>query len=91
MKEDDVTKELDTIGEQRASFDVVERNSENGDYVKCSYEGTLEGKAVAEILPEKPMYGKQANTWEEAGNQTGMGVDAIAEAVVACLLEIRKR
>jgi trigger factor len=82
VKEDDVTKELDTIREQRASFDVVERSSENGDYVKCSYEGTLEGKAVAEILPEKPMYGKQTNTWEEAGNQTGMGVDAIAEAVV---------
>ena len=39
--------------------------------MKCSYEGTLDGKPVAELLPEKPMFGKQANTWEEAGNQTG--------------------
>ena len=82
VNEDDVTKELDTIREQRASFDVVERASAKGDYVKCSYEGMLDGKPVSEILPDKPMYGKQANTWEEAGNQTGMGVDAIAEGVI---------
>jgi trigger factor len=82
VKEEDVTKELDAIREQRASFDVVERASQKGDYVKCSYEGTLDGKPVAEILLDKPMYGKQANTWEEAGNQTGMGVDAIAEGVL---------
>ena len=82
VKDDEVTKELDAIREQRASFDVVERASEKGDYVKCSYEGMLDGKPVSEILPDKPMYGKQANTWEEAGNQTGMGVDAIAEGVI---------
>ena len=82
VSEEEINKELDTIREQRASFDVVERASQSGDYVKCSYEGTLDGKAVAELLPEKPMYGKQSNTWEEAGNQTGMGVDAIAEGVI---------
>jgi trigger factor len=58
VSEDEVTKELDAIREQRASFDVVERASEKGDYVKCSYEGSLDGKAVSEILPDKPMYGK---------------------------------
>ena len=82
VKEEDITKELDAIREQRASFNVVERAAEKGDYVKCSYEGTLDGASVAELIPEKPMYGKQANTWEEAGNQTGMGVDAIADGVL---------
>lgn len=82
VQEEEVTKELDAIREQRASFDVVERASEKGDYVKCSYEGTLDGASVADLVPEKPMYGKQANTWEEAGNQTGMGVDAIADGVL---------
>ena len=28
------------------------------------------------------MYGKQTNTWEEAGNVTGLGVQAIAEGIV---------
>ncbi len=82
VQEEELTAELDAIREQRASFDIVERASVKGDYVKCSYEGTLDGKSVSEILPEKPMFGKQANTWEEAGNQTGMGVDAIAEGVI---------
>ena len=53
VKDEEVTKELDAIREQRASFDVVERASEKGDYVKCSYEGSLDGKAVSEILPDK--------------------------------------
>ena len=82
VKDEEVDKELDAIREQRASFEEVERPAQKGDYVKCSYEGTLDGKTVAELVPEKPMYGKQANTWEEAGNSTGMGVDAIAEGVV---------
>ena len=82
VKDEEVDKELDAIREQRASFEEVDRPAEKGDYVKCSYEGTLDGQAVAELVPEKPMYGKQANTWEEAGNATGMGVDAIAEGVV---------
>ena len=82
VSEDDISKEIDAVRDQRASFEQVERPIEKGDYVKCSYEGTLDDKAVADLLPEKPMYGKQANTWEEAGNQTGMGVDAIAEGVI---------
>jgi len=82
VADEEIDKELDAIRQQRASFDVVERAAAKGDYVKCSYEGKIDDKAVADILPDKPMYGKQANTWEEAGNQTGMGVDAIAEGVI---------
>ena len=82
VADEEIDKELDAIRQQRASFDVVERAAAKGDYVKCSYEGKIDDKPVADILPDKPMYGKQANTWEEAGNQTGMGVDAIAEGVI---------
>ena len=37
------------------------------------------------------MYGKQSNTWEEAGESKGMGVDAIAKGVVGMKKEIKKR
>ena len=37
----------------------------------------IDGEGVADLLPDKPMYGKQTNTWEEAGNVTGLGVQAI--------------
>lgn len=82
VKDEDVDKELDSLRDQRASFEEVERSIEKGDYVKCSYEGMLDGSPVAELLPDKPMYGKQSNTWEEAGQAKGLGVDAIAQAVI---------
>ena len=45
---------------------------------------------VAELLPDKPMYGKQTNTWEEAGQAKGLGVIAIAEAVVGMKKDDKK-
>jgi len=82
VSDEDIEKEINTLRDQRASFDEVDREAEEGDYIKCSYEGELDGKPVSEILPDKPMYGKQTNTWEEAGQSKGLGVDAIAQGVV---------
>ena len=50
----------------------------------------LDGSPVAELLPDKPMYGKQTNTWEEAGQAKGLGVDAIAQAVIGMKKEDKK-
>ena len=41
-----------------------------------------EKELVADLVPEKPMYGKQSNTWEEAGQAQGLGVDAVAQGVI---------
>ncbi len=90
VSDEEVEKELSNLCEQRASYEIVERPIEKGDYVKCSYEGSLDGKPVAEVVPEKPMYGKQANTWEEAGSETGMGVKAIAEGLIDMKVEEKK-
>ena len=61
-----------------------------GDYVKCSYEGMLDDSPVADLLPDKPMYGKQSNTWEEAGQAKGLGIDAIAQAVIGMKKDDKK-
>lgn len=82
VEDEDVEKELNALCDQRASFEEVDRPIVEGDYVKCSYEGILDESPVAELLPDKPMYGKQSNTWEEAGQAKGLGVDAIAQAVI---------
>ena len=42
----------------------------------------LDNSPVADLVPDKPMYGKKSNTWEVAGESKGMGVDAIAKGVV---------
>lgn len=90
VKDEEVDKELDSLRDQRASFEEVERAIVEGDYVKCSYEGMLDDSPVAELLPDKPMYGKQTNTWEEAGQAKGLGVDAIAQAVIGMKKEEKK-
>ena len=82
VSDEDINNEINALRDQRASFDIADREAKAGDYIKCSYEGELDGKPVSEIVPDKPMYGKQSNTWEEAGQAKGLGVDAIAEGVV---------
>ncbi len=90
VSKEDVEKELDGLRDQRASFEEVDREVADGDYVKCSYEGTLDGSPVSEILPDKPMYGKQSNTWEEAGQAKGMGVEGIATGIVGMKKDEKK-
>ncbi|MEC8355457.1 MAG: trigger factor, partial [Verrucomicrobiota bacterium] len=51
INEDDVANELQSLCDQRASFEVVERKAEKGDYVKCSYEGKMGEVSVAELVP----------------------------------------
>jgi len=90
VNEQEIEKEIDNLRDQRAAFEEVERSVEEGDYVKCSYEGTLDGAPVSDILPDKPMYGKQSNTWEEAGQVKGMGVEAIAKGIIGMKKEDKK-
>jgi len=61
--------EVDTVIEglrgERADFKVAERPAQKGDYVKLAYEGTISGQPIAELSPEKQLYGKAPQTWEE--------------------------
>ena len=72
VSDEDINNEINALRDQRASFDIADREAKIGDYIKCSYEGDLDGKPVSEIVPDKPMYGKQSNTWEEAGQAKGL-------------------
>jgi len=69
--------EIDQVVEgmraERADFKVAERAAQKGDYVKLAYEGTIEGKPILEIAPDKQIYGKVPQTWEEVeGEQEGL-------------------
>lgn len=50
---------------ERADFKPAERPAQKGDYVKLSYTGTVEGKPIAELAPDKQLYGQVPQTWEE--------------------------
>lgn len=80
--EEELEKAIEHMRTQRADFQIVERSAEKGDYVKCSYEGKLDGKLVAEIVTDKPIYGTQETTWEEAGSEDAPRIQAVADALV---------
>ncbi len=66
---DPTDTEVDAVIEQlraeRAEFKVAERPAEKGDYVKLAYEGKIDGQAITELAPDKQLYGKVPQTWEE--------------------------
>jgi trigger factor len=61
----EVDAAIDALRGERADFKVAERASQKGDYVKLSYEGTVDGQAILEIVPDKQIFGKVPQTWEE--------------------------
>ena len=80
--DEEVAKMLDQILGQRAEYNVAEKAAEKGDYVQCAYEGKIDTEIVADLVPETPIFGTQANTWEEAGNEDAPGVRAIVDGLV---------
>ena len=80
---EEVQKTVDFYRNQRAQYNVVEdRPAKKGDFVQVSYEGTIDGKSIDELVEKPAMYGKQKGTWEEAGNTDVPGVPAVIEGLV---------
>jgi trigger factor len=68
----EVDATIESLRSDRSDFKATDRPAQKGDYVKLAYEGTLDGKPVTELLPDKQLYGKVPQTWEEVeGTQEG--------------------
>ena len=50
---------------ERADFKPADRPAQKGDYVKLAYEGKVDGQPITELAPDKQLYGKVPQTWEE--------------------------
>ena len=61
----EVDNVIQSLRAERADFKAAARAAQKGDYVKLGYEGTIDGKPVAELVPDKQLYGKVPQTWEE--------------------------
>jgi len=72
VEEKDIDETIERIRSERAEFIPVEREASKGDYVKFSHEGSVEGQPISEIAPDKPVYAKMPQTWEEIGTEHGL-------------------
>lgn len=61
----EVDQVIERMRTERAEFKTADRPAVKGDYVKLAYEGTVDGKSIAEIAPDKQIYAKVPQTWEE--------------------------
>ena len=69
----EVEKVIDGMRSERADFKVAERAAAKADYVKLSYEGTIDGQSILEIVADKQIYAKVPQTWEEVeGENEGL-------------------
>jgi trigger factor len=50
---------------ERADFKPAERPAQKGDYIKLAYEGKIDGQPITDLAPDKQLYGKVPQTWEE--------------------------
>jgi len=92
VTDQDVDNMIDEIRAQRAEFNVVETPAKATDYVKVSYEGFIDGQSISEICPEKKVWAKQENTWEEAAPEESrrMGVPAVMDGIIGMKAEDSK-
>jgi len=70
--EAEVDAVIASLRTERADFKVAERAAQKGDYVKLAYEGRVDGKPILELVPDKQIYGKVPQTWEEVEGQEGV-------------------
>lgn len=69
----EIDQVVERLRSERADFKVADRASQKGDYIKLSYEGSVDGKPILELVPDKQIYGKVPQTWEEVdGEQEGL-------------------
>jgi trigger factor len=71
--DEEIDRVIENLRAERADFKVAERPAGKGDYVKLAYTGTVDGKPILEIAPDKQIYGQVPQTWEEVeGEHEGL-------------------
>lgn len=82
VSEADIDAAVERIRHQQAKFNRVDTPAKKGDVVKLSYEGTINGELISNLVPEHPIYAAQKNTWEEAGSTEKNSISAIVEGII---------
>ncbi len=80
ISDQEIDEMVENIRRERADFKPVDRASQDGDYVKFSLEGSVDGTPIIELVPDRPIFGKMPQTWEEVGGEDSM-IPGMAKAL----------
>lgn len=81
VTEPEVEEAVENLRRKYAEFEVATEPAGVGNYVKLSYTGSVDGRPVVEVVPERSVVGAASNTWEEAGSADSM-VPGLGAAIV---------
>lgn len=70
--EAEIDAAIEGIRAERADFKTVERPTQKGDFVRLAYEGKIDGQPIVDLVPERQIFGKVPQTWEEVQGQDGL-------------------
>lgn len=65
----EVDAAINALRSESAKFEVSQGPAKKGDYIKLSYEGSLDGAPLAGIVGDKQIYAKAPTTWEEVDGE----------------------
>ena len=82
VTEEEIEEAITAMRVQRADYKTVQRPAVAGDFVQISYEGRVEGRAIAELVPDSPRWSGRKLTWESIGETDSMGVAAVVQGAV---------
>ncbi|MDR2863723.1 MAG: trigger factor [Puniceicoccales bacterium] len=82
VSDEEVDGFIEKLRSRQARYEVVDRAAEKGDFVKLSYDGSIDGVSVKTIAPDAHLYGTQSATWEEAGAEDVPGIPEIVSGIV---------
>ncbi|MFM9000107.1 MAG: trigger factor [Opitutia bacterium] len=79
----DVEEHLTKERAKRSRYEKIDEAAAKGDYVRITYTGTVDGRAVSELDPEAKTLGHADSAWEEAGAEGEIvAIPAVAKALV---------
>lgn len=65
VSDEDVTRAIDMLRDQKSSFQKVDRAVQQGDYVVIHYQGTIDGRPISELSPTARGLTEHKNFWVE--------------------------
>ncbi|MDR3317596.1 MAG: trigger factor [Puniceicoccales bacterium] len=83
VTDEESSNAIEQIRNHHAEYKEVKRPIQKGDFVRLQYTGRFEDDTnIIDLIPKKPMWAEQKNTWEEAGSEDASSIKVISDGII---------